>query len=57
MKCIKCGHGMEPAAPLTLSAEVRGELFTVQVVAAKCAHCDRVGTEQQGASDVPPSRF
>ncbi len=42
MKCIKCGHGMEPAVPLTLSAEVRGELFTVQVVAAKCAHCDRV---------------
>ena len=42
MKCIKCGHGMEPAAPLTLSAEVRGERFTVKVVAAECADCGRV---------------
>lgn len=42
MKCIKCGHAMEPAVPLALSAEVRGERFEVQVVAAKCAHCGRV---------------
>ena len=42
MKCIKCGHGMEQAAPLTLSAEVRGERFTVKVVAAECADCGRV---------------
>lgn len=42
MKCIKCGHVMGAAAPRTLNAEVRGERFAVQVVAAQCEHCGRV---------------
>jgi putative zinc finger/helix-turn-helix YgiT family protein len=48
MKCIKCGHTMEPAAPATLIAEVRGERLEVQVVAPHCKHCGRVVLDSKG---------
>ena len=42
MKCVKCGHVVGPAIPLTLNAEVRGERFDISVTAPKCEHCGRV---------------
>ena len=54
MKCIKCGHVMEEAAPRDLVAEVRGESMDVQVIAPQCQHCGRVVLKQQGASYVQP---
>ena len=48
MKCIKCGHSMEPAKARTLNAEVRGESMDVTVVAPACSHCGRVVLNSKG---------
>ncbi len=42
MKCIKCGHTMEPEGPRTVEAEIRGSHVTVSVVAPACPNCGRV---------------
>ena len=42
MRCIKCGHQIGPATPVTLEAEVRGEIFAVEVTAPRCHNCGRV---------------
>lgn len=42
MKCIKCGHVVEPEAPRTVDAELKGERVTVTLNAPQCAHCGRV---------------
>lgn len=48
MKCIKCGHAMEQAAPRTLVAEIRGERLDVQVIAPQCPQCGRVVLNSKG---------
>ena len=48
MKCIRCGHAMEEAAPRALVAEVRGERVDVQVIAPQCQHCGRVVLNSKG---------
>lgn len=42
MKCIRCGHTMEPEAPRTVDAELRGLQLSVTVVAPQCPSCGRV---------------
>ncbi len=42
MKCIKCGHVVEPAAPRTVEAELRGERLSVTLDAPQCPNCGRV---------------
>ena len=42
MKCIKCGHVVEPEAPRTVDAELKGEHVSVTLDAPQCAHCGRV---------------
>lgn len=48
MKCIKCGHAMEPEALRTLYAEVRGERLEVQVAVPQCSHCGRLVLSGRG---------
>ena len=42
MKCIKCGHVVEPAAPRTMETELRGERVSVTLEAPQCPNCGRV---------------
>ena len=42
MKCIKCGHVVEPEAPRTLDAELKGEQVSVMLTAPQCMSCGRV---------------
>lgn len=42
MKCITCGHVVEPEAPRTLEAELKGEHVTVQLDVPQCLNCGEV---------------
>ena len=42
MKCIKCGHVVEPEAPRTVEAELKGEHVSVELNAPQCANCGEV---------------
>lgn len=42
MKCIKCGHIVEPEGLRTVDAEVKGEHVTVTLNAPQCTNCGRV---------------
>ena len=42
MKCISCGHVVEPEAPRTIETECKGERVSVTLRAPKCSNCDRV---------------
>lgn len=42
MKCIKCGHLVEPEAVRTVDAELKGERVSVTVNAPQCMNCGRV---------------
>ena len=42
MKCIKCGHVVEPEGLRTVDAEVKGEHVTVTLKAPQCTNCGRV---------------
>lgn len=42
MKCIKCGHVVEPEARRTVEAELKGEHVSVEVIAPQCAKCGEV---------------
>lgn len=42
MKCIKCGHAVEPEALRTVDAELKGERVSVTLNARRCMHCGRV---------------
>ena len=42
MKCMKCGHVVEPEAPRTVEAELKGEHVSVEVIAPQCAKCGEV---------------
>ena len=42
MKCIKCGHVVEPEAPRTVEAELKDERVSVTLNAPQCMNCGRV---------------
>ena len=42
MKCIKCGHAVEPEAPRSVEAELKGERVSVALNAPQCMNCGRV---------------
>jgi putative zinc finger/helix-turn-helix YgiT family protein len=42
MKCIVCGHDVEPEAPRTVEAELKGEPVSVELSAPQCANCGEV---------------
>ena len=42
MKCIECGHVVEPEAPRTVEAELKGENVSVELNAPQCANCGEV---------------
>lgn len=42
MKCIKCGHVVEPEAPRTVEAELKGEHVSVEINAPQCLNCGEV---------------
>lgn len=42
MKCIKCGHAVEPEALRTVEAELKGEQVSVELNAPQCANCGEV---------------
>ena len=42
MKCIKCGYVVEPEAPRTVEAELKGEKVSVELSAPQCANCGEV---------------
>ena len=42
MKCIKCGHLVEPEAVRTVDAELKGERVSVTLNAPQCMNCGRV---------------
>ena len=42
MKCIACGHDVEPEAPRTVEAELKGEHVSVELSAPQCANCGEV---------------
>ena len=42
MKCIKCGHLVEPDAVRTVDAELKGERVSVTLNAPQCMNCGRV---------------
>ena len=42
MKCIKCGHIVEPEALRIVEAELKGEHITVTLNAPQCKNCGRV---------------
>lgn len=42
MKCIQCGHVVEPAAPRTVDAELRGERVSVELDVPRCANCGEI---------------
>lgn len=42
MKCIKCGHVVEPEALRTVDAELKGEHLSVTLNAPRCPNCGRV---------------
>ena len=42
MKCMDCGHIVEPEAPRTVEAEVEGENVSVELNAPQCGKCGKV---------------
>ena len=42
MKCIKCGHVVEPEALRTVETELKGERVSVTLNAPQCMNCGRV---------------
>ena len=42
MKCIKCGHVVEPEALRVVDAELKGEQVSVTLNAPQCMNCGRV---------------
>lgn len=42
MKCMKCGHVVEPEALRTVEAELKGEHVSVELNASQCANCGEV---------------
>ena len=42
MKCMKCGHVLEPEAPRTVEAELKGEHVSVELTSPQCASCGEV---------------
>ena len=42
MKCIRCEHVVEPEAPRTVEAELKGEQVSVELKAPQCANCGEV---------------